>query len=152
MKDIKSKYSVHKAGAKARQIDFLLTFDEWWDIWQKSGHWDERGRRTGEYVMSRIGDIGPYAIGNVFIQLSSQNVKDSLNKPETREKNYQKRKGTRCGEDNSFFGRTHTNESRQKQSIANSNIKQSNETILKRITTQAINRGRASPYLCGVKK
>jgi hypothetical protein len=56
---------------------FELSFEEWWDIWQKSGHWEERGKCKGQYVMSRIGDQGPYKVGNVFIQTNAQNIKDA---------------------------------------------------------------------------
>jgi hypothetical protein len=56
---------------------FELSFKEWWDIWEKSGHWDERGKCKGQYVMSRVDDMGPYKVGNVFIQTNTQNIKDS---------------------------------------------------------------------------
>lgn len=70
------KYTWHRGNAKKRNIPFLLTFEEWWDIWQKSGHWEERGTKKGQYCMSRYNDTGPYAVGNVFIQLHSQNSSD----------------------------------------------------------------------------
>jgi len=57
-----------------RNIKFLLTFNEWLEIWIQSGHLEERGSKKGQYCMSRYGDIGPYEIGNVFIQLHSINV------------------------------------------------------------------------------
>lgn len=77
MRTPKDKYRDHKKNAiNDRGIPFLLSFEEWWDIWQKSGHWHERGPRVGQYCMSRYNDIGPYAVGNVFIQLSTQNVLD----------------------------------------------------------------------------
>ena len=62
--------------AKYRGIDFELTFDEWYDIWQQSGHWADRGRGHGKYCMSRVNDIGAYKVGNVFIQLSTKNSGD----------------------------------------------------------------------------
>jgi hypothetical protein len=62
---------------KQRGIDFTLTFQEWYDVWQASGKWEERGKKKGQYVMSRTGDTGPYALGNVFIQLHSKNVSDA---------------------------------------------------------------------------
>jgi hypothetical protein len=71
------KYTMHKCIARKRGIDFNLTYTEWWNIWQASGHWEQRGRKAGQYCMSRIGDIGPYAIGNVFIQLQEGNSKDA---------------------------------------------------------------------------
>lgn len=72
----KGQYAKHKENAHRRGVDFLLTFDEWWSIWEKSGHWNERGNRKGYYVMSRLNDVGPYAIGNVFIATFVSNVCD----------------------------------------------------------------------------
>lgn len=73
----RKKYTSHKSSAKFRGIDFKLTFEEWFDIWQKSGHYHERGIGKGSYVMSRIGDKGGYEVGNVFIQSNSDNVKQA---------------------------------------------------------------------------
>lgn len=70
------KYLKHKVRANYRGIPFVLTFEEWWEIWDKSGHWEERGRGTGSYVMSRVADLGGYEVGNVFIQTSRQNIID----------------------------------------------------------------------------
>ena len=53
--------------AARRGIPFPMTFDQWRRIWQKSGHWHERGTGRGKYQMARIGDRGPYAVGNVKI-------------------------------------------------------------------------------------
>ena len=68
------KYACHKSKAKSRGIEFNLTYEQWWDIWQQSGKWDQRGKGKGSYVMSRIGDKGGYTLGNVFIQSNSDNV------------------------------------------------------------------------------
>ncbi len=73
----KKKYSSHKSSAKFRGIDFLLTFEEWYDIWKKSGYYAQRGVGSGSYVMSRYNDVGPYSVGNVFIQSNAQNVIDA---------------------------------------------------------------------------
>ena|SRR5215469_9931236 len=59
--------------AKRRNVPFLLTFGEWLKIWQDSGKWEHRGRRKGQYVMARFGDVGPYEIGNVRICTVSEN-------------------------------------------------------------------------------
>jgi len=74
MKDIRRiKFYQQKGRAKERGISFDLTFEEWWGIWQKSGRWEERGCRKGQYVMARNGDIGSYAIGNVSIIKHEEN-------------------------------------------------------------------------------
>ena len=69
-----TKYLYQKHNSIKRGIPFLLTFEEWWDIWQQSGYWEQRGCRKGQYVMSRYNDVGPYAVGNVFIQQCGSNV------------------------------------------------------------------------------
>lgn len=58
--------------ARIRSIPWQMTFAEWWDIWEKSGKWMERGRGRG-YVMSRHGDKGPYATWNVRVIPAQQN-------------------------------------------------------------------------------
>ncbi len=72
------KYACHKSKAKQRGIEFNLTYEEWWHIWQKSGKWEQRGPNKGQYVMSRYNDIGPYEIGNVFIQPSVENRREAM--------------------------------------------------------------------------
>lgn len=54
-------------------IEMRLTFEEWLDIWLQSGQWNNRGVHNGQYVMSRIGDIGHYEIGNVEIKTAREN-------------------------------------------------------------------------------
>lgn len=64
---LRLKYRGQKTRAFERGIAFLLSFDEWLEIWVKSGRLLSRGRRRDEYCMARFGDVGPYAIGNVEI-------------------------------------------------------------------------------------
>jgi len=71
------KYLTHKKSSNRRGIEFNLTLVQWWEIWQESGHWEERGRGKG-YCMTRIGDTGPYEIGNVEIKTIGQNFSDSF--------------------------------------------------------------------------
>jgi len=81
----KRKYSVEIAkarraylsqfcSARRRGIPFLLSFDEWYVIWQQSGHWLERGRKLGQYCMARYFDGGPYSKDNVKIILHRSNI------------------------------------------------------------------------------
>lgn len=58
--------------ARFRRVEWRLTLGEWWQIWSASGKWDQRGRGQG-YVMCRHGDVGPYAVGNVFIARAIEN-------------------------------------------------------------------------------
>lgn len=74
VKTPRGRYAFHKSSAKQRGIPFLLTFEDWWDIWQSSGRWEQRGRRRDQYVMARFGDRGAYERSNVRICLSGENT------------------------------------------------------------------------------
>jgi hypothetical protein len=75
-KDALDKFNRQRHQAKRRGKEFLLSFDEWLDIWDQSGHWQDRGKGKGKYNMSRYNDQGPYAVGNVFIQSHEGNASD----------------------------------------------------------------------------
>lgn len=70
-----SAYVIQRSNAGLRGIGFELTVWEWWCIWRDSGHWYERGHSG--FHMCRKGDLGPYAVGNVFIGPSSTNVSEA---------------------------------------------------------------------------
>ncbi len=72
----KGAYTLHKINAKRRGVPFELTPTQWRVIWFVSGHWRQRGPRMGQYVMHRLGDVGPYAWGNVFIGGALENLID----------------------------------------------------------------------------
>ena len=77
LKLAKARFQSQRYEARSkRNIIWTLTFDEWLNIWQISGHWHERGSSAGKYCMSRYGDTGPYSVNNVFIQLHSNNIRD----------------------------------------------------------------------------
>jgi len=91
-------YLQHRNNSKRRkdklgnEIKFLLSFEEWVAVWVASGHLHERGKKKGQYVMSRKGDAGHYEIGNVFIQTTHQNLSSAqLN---TGKKTFHTPKGT----------------------------------------------------------
>lgn len=65
--------------ASRRRIGWKLTLPEWWSIWQDSGHWSERGVGRG-YMMCRVGDIGSYEVGNVFIGPGVENLSAATKK------------------------------------------------------------------------
>lgn len=72
------RFQEQRRRARQRGIDWLLTFKEWWGVWTESGKWDERGRSKAlSAVMSRYGDVGPYALGNVHITTLSANFIES---------------------------------------------------------------------------
>lgn len=69
----KGKFSIQKRKAKQRNIPWLLSFEDWWSIWQESGKWEERGSSSSNFVMCRYKDLGPYSKENVFIATMGEN-------------------------------------------------------------------------------
>jgi len=74
------RYTSHRKNAKRRGIQFLITFDEWWSIWEASGHWPNYGSCWGQYVMARHGDQGAYEVGNVSIIQCRLNSRENANR------------------------------------------------------------------------
>lgn len=70
-----------KNTAKTRGVQWNLKLWDWWQIWQDSGKWEERGRGKGKYVMCRFGDNGAYEVGNVYIAKYEHNVSFQPNNP-----------------------------------------------------------------------
>src|SRR5690349_23454312 len=67
-------YQRQRHNAAVRGIEWRFpNFWSWWQVWEKSGRWAERGRGRG-YVMSRFGDVGPYSPENVHIISATENV------------------------------------------------------------------------------
>jgi hypothetical protein len=72
----RDRYNVQKHHAiKRRNIGWEITFEEWYQIWLNSGHWEQRGK--GGYVMARKGDVGPYAAHNVEIKHHIENMNET---------------------------------------------------------------------------
>lgn len=70
----KGRYVEQKTQAKSRGIPWEISFEDWWTIWQESGHWEHRG--SGKYMMCRTGDSGPYSIENVRIDSATGNIRE----------------------------------------------------------------------------
>ena len=70
------RWAEQRRNAQDRHIPWELNLAQWWDIWQESGKWEARGRGHKRYVMSRREDVGPYAPGNVYIQLADVNNRE----------------------------------------------------------------------------
>ncbi len=82
----KRKWQVHRTNAKMRGIEFKLTFEEWFCWWMDTGHYHERGREVGKYVMARKGDKGAYEMGNIeCVQAQENSVIPHTGKPKTEE-------------------------------------------------------------------
>lgn len=108
----KKQYWNHQQRAKRKGIPFELTMEEWYNIWQVSGHYHEKGTRRGQYVMSRYGDKGGYTTDNVYIQTVGENTREAFtinNSDFIR---------PRPGKENHFFGKTHTEETKEKIRVA----------------------------------
>mgnify|MGYP003643859709 CR=1 FL=1 len=71
----KGRFQQHKDNTKKRGLEFLLTFKEWWSLWEP--HWHQRGGLGHEMCMCRTNDTGPYAVGNVRIDTMANNVKEA---------------------------------------------------------------------------
>jgi hypothetical protein len=80
------KYKMQERNAQAREIPFLLSYEQWLAIWTDSGKLDQRGRGAEKFCMCRFGDAGSYEVGNVFIGTGHENVRaGNLGKEMTQE-------------------------------------------------------------------
>ncbi len=85
-KDPRRAFLSHRGGAKQRGIEFLMTFEEWWGIW--SDYYHLRGKGTNGLCMGRFHDVGPYAVGNVYLTTNLGNIQDRV-KPPKKEYNWE---------------------------------------------------------------
>jgi len=68
-----------KTQAKIRGKEWKYTLEEWIAWWEEKlgANWlEKRGRGRDKYVMGRIGDKGPYSLGNVKCITNAQNGYD----------------------------------------------------------------------------
>jgi hypothetical protein len=73
-------YNSQKNCARQRGIPWELTFEIWSAWWreQLGPDWFQlRGKRIGQYVMARHGDIGAYSIENIKCILHTANTKEA---------------------------------------------------------------------------
>lgn len=74
------RYTQQRNNARSRAIPFLLSFSQWYAIWQASGKLDLCGRGKGKFCMSRLNDAGAYELGNVHVQPCVENSREAVNK------------------------------------------------------------------------
>jgi hypothetical protein len=74
----KQNFCVQRWHAGRRGVEWNLTFEEWLQIWNDSGKLHLRGRGKGKYCMARFNDVGPYALGNVYITTNEKNNTDQV--------------------------------------------------------------------------
>lgn len=73
-------YLQQEQSSRRRGIAWKFDFATWFAIWQTSGKLHLRGQGVGKYVMSRLKDDGPYELGNVHIQLGTDNSREGFAK------------------------------------------------------------------------
>ncbi|WP_282460162.1 hypothetical protein, partial [Mycoplasmopsis arginini] len=76
-KSVLMGYIQQRKNAAKRNIDWNITFPDWLEIWQDSGHLENRGRGTGKYAMTRVCDIGGYTKDNVVIKSFAENAQEA---------------------------------------------------------------------------
>ena len=74
-------FTQQKNSANQRGITWNLKLWDWWQIWEKSGKFYQRGRHSDEYVMCRFKDKGGYEVGNVYIATVTHNLTVQPNNP-----------------------------------------------------------------------
>lgn len=67
----------YKLDALGNPVKMRMSLQQFADIWDQSGHWDQRGRKKDEYCMARHNDIGHYEVGNVKIITNAENVSEA---------------------------------------------------------------------------
>lgn len=87
----RTRYAQHKAGAKRRGIPFLLSFEQWWELWEP--HWEKRGQGSFQMCMCCRHDQGAYEVGNVRIATNRENKHEAI--MEQRVRHSQRRYRTR---------------------------------------------------------
>lgn len=117
------KYERQRYNALYRGIPWEFTYETWLEWWKSTGKLAERGRKSHEYCMCRIGDSGPYSPDNVFCATNADNNRDAF-------KNGVKPFGGKC---TNFAGKSHSEESRKRISENNFN-NLSDEVIAYRIS------------------
>jgi hypothetical protein len=71
----KHAYYSQKSSANCRKIDFQFTYEQWVTWW--GDDIINRGRKSGQLVMARIGDQGPYHPDNVVKKTMNDNVREA---------------------------------------------------------------------------
>jgi hypothetical protein len=119
----KQKYYTQKSGAKCRDIEWHFTFESWMEWWGED--FANRGNKSGQLVMARNGDVGPYHPNNVCKKTCNENhseahsnglagMKGKFHTPESRAKISAGGKGKLKGRVAPNKGISPSNETREK--------------------------------------
>lgn len=72
----KKAYYDQKNHAQKRGIEFLISYEDWLEMWLESGMWEKRGKTKNSFQMCRYGDEGAYTKNNCFIGTVEHNQND----------------------------------------------------------------------------
>jgi len=72
----RAAYRAQKSRSKRREIEFNLTFNQWVDWW--GNEFEHRGTASQDLCMARIGDTGPYELGNIMKITNCENYYSRL--------------------------------------------------------------------------
>lgn len=70
-----ARFIQHRSNAKREKIKWNLSLWDWWEFWNLSGKYTERGRGPGKFCMSRKDWSKPYQKGNLVIMKIINNNK-----------------------------------------------------------------------------
>ncbi len=73
---MKQRYDEQRHRANQRDVEWDISFADWRDLWLEDDRWLRRGTGPDELVMSRPGDVGPYALSNVRIITQRANAQE----------------------------------------------------------------------------
>lgn len=68
-------WRTQRRNSARRGILFELSVMEFWNVWDASGKWSQRGRGAGRFCMSRIDERSGYLVGNVRVIDNSDNAR-----------------------------------------------------------------------------
>src|SRR5258706_9221221 len=79
------QYLTHKRDALRKGVAYDISFEDWKDMWNSSGHFQDKGSKTGQYTMVRLDKTKPFTFGNIEIkQRKPYDRNDSFRQPEDR--------------------------------------------------------------------
>jgi len=81
LKKAKCAFYTQRSKSKIRNIEFLLTFEEWYQWWLDQGvdknQYRSDPRDGNALCMCRYNDAGPYSLDNIYCTTRQQNSKDA---------------------------------------------------------------------------
>lgn len=62
-----AKFVRAQAAARRRGVPWELTFNQWLNLWEDSGHCNADGPNTTQYRLVRFNDTGAFRMGNAVV-------------------------------------------------------------------------------------